>query len=274
VFGLFAPKCPVEEHEWEWILACLLWLDGEFPRDGMPTGAAPLVLPTIENFPEIADDYNKRAEQLFTRTKELAELGDWPTELVGYDNITNEQLINPHLLGENKWSDAAGPFQLVRDDAGGWFARISFDYGQLNHPPDFVATMAHELAHYLMSTAKRCPPGGWDLHELATDMTAVWMGFGIFMANNAKSFEGFTDHDRQGWKARTSGYLGEKALLTGMALCAALRGDDLAEPIPHLKPYLASDFKKVIRYVEQCDITAAMAAVDLDDFGVEAVSDN
>jgi hypothetical protein len=273
LFGLFAPKCPIPDYEWEWMLACLRWLEEEFPREGVAIGVSPLVLPNDENFPRISDDFDARAKQLFERTKELAELTDWPTELIGYENISNAQLISPHMMGEDKWSDAAGTFQLIPDATHGWIARISYDIGQLRDPSGFVATMAHELAHYLMSTAKRCPPGGWDLHELATDMTAIWMGFGIFLANNAKSFESFTDHDRQGWQARTNGYLNERAILTGMALCVSLRGDNPAEAIPHLKPYLVKGYKLAISFIEQTDITKAFRDTDLADFGVEEVSE-
>ena len=54
-----------------------------------------------------------------------------------------------------------------------------------------IATFAHELGHYLMSTAKTAPPGGWELHELHTDLTAVYLGFGLFLANSARSFGQF-----------------------------------------------------------------------------------
>jgi hypothetical protein len=175
------------------------------------------------------------------------------------------------MMAQHKWSDTAGTFQLVPDETHGWIARISYDVAQLHDPQGFIATIAHELAHYIMSTAKRCPPGGWDLHELATDMTAIWMGFGIFLANNAKSFEAFTDHDRQGWQARTSGYLNERAILTGMALCASLRGEDPAEAIPHLKPYLLKGYKLAINFIEQTDMATAFRNTDLADFGVEEV---
>jgi hypothetical protein len=271
LFGLFKPKCPLPLHEWEWVLACIKWLDEEFPQPDMSTGAAALVTPTPENFPEIPKDMQQRATRLFARTKELAGLNDWPTELIGYNNISNAQLISPNFLGAYKWSDAAGTFQLIKDTHNSWIARISYDYAQLNDPESFIATMAHELSHYLMSTAKRCPPGGWDLHELATDVMAVWLGFGIFLANNAKSFEGISNHDTQGWQVRTSGYLNERAILTVMALCLSLRGETTEEVTRHLKPYLVKGFKVAVQYIENNNVSKMLADIDLDEFGVEIV---
>jgi hypothetical protein len=273
LFGLIKPKRPIPEHEWEWLLAGLRWLEEEFPRDGEAVGAARLILPTEENYPQIPSNLEKRATALFGQTKRLAELEGWPTELVGYRNEDPLALINPALVGQHQWSDAAGTFQMIPDGSGGWFARISYDVELLRDPEGYIATMAHELAHYLLSAAKRCPPGGWDLHELATDLAAVWMGFGVFLANNAKMFEGYSDHDRSGWRAGTRGYLNERAILTATALCSSLRGDDVMMAAPHLKPYLKKGLKEVWRFVEGINVSAAMAEIDLDDFGVQEISD-
>lgn len=273
LFGLIKPKCPVPEHEWEWLLAGLRWLEEEFPRGGEAVGAAQLILPTPDYFPSVPADIEQRAIVLFERTKRLADLDGWPTELVAYQNENPLALISPALLGQHKWSDAAGTFQMLPDGDGGWFARISYEVDLLHDPEAYIATMAHELAHYLLSGAKRCPPGGWDLHELATDLAAVWMGFGVLLANDAKVFEGYSDHDRSGWRAGTRGYLNERAILTATALCSALRRDDVMVAAPHLKPYLRKGLKEVWQFVKGVDVEAAMAQIDLNDFGVEEIND-
>jgi hypothetical protein len=47
-----------------------------------------------------------------------------------------------------------------------------------------AATFAHELARYLVETFEEPAPGGAPLFDPAVDVTAVFMGFGLFMANS------------------------------------------------------------------------------------------
>lgn len=72
-----------------------------------------------------------------------------------------------------------------------------------------VATFAHELAHYLLGTIPVDPPGGPVAEEYATDVAAVFMGFGVFTANAVFSFEQFTDGTMIGWRSSQTGYLNE-----------------------------------------------------------------
>ena len=131
-----------------------------------------------------------------------------------------------------------------------------------------VATFAHELGHYLMSTAHTAPPGGWELHELHTDLAAVYLGFGIFLANSARSFSQYQSAGEMGWSSRTQGYLSEGALVTAIAIFQRLAGRDPMEAAPWLKDYLRSDLKKTAKALDRLhpDLAASVAAVDLNDF--------
>jgi hypothetical protein len=59
----------------------------------------------------------------------------------------------------------------------------------ISYPPEsiepisLVATFALELARYLIETFEEPPPGGAALLEPAIEIAAVFMGFGLFMAN-------------------------------------------------------------------------------------------
>jgi hypothetical protein len=271
MFSLFKPKCPLDLEEWQWMLAGLKWLESEFPRSNNSIAAGQLVLPLEENFPEYSASA-EYAQAAFDRVKELARLADWPTILLMQEDDQSRHIVNAAFAGEYKWTDALGTFSIVHDEQSKPIAQITYHPRQLLNPEAFVATMAHELGHYLMSTSTTCPPGGWDLHELATDLTAVWMGFGIFMANSAKSFEGFSDHDRAGWQSQMSGYLNENTLLAAMAVCETLQGNDPLKARPYLKPYLQSDLKRIAKYIQSADIRAELEQIDLADYGIEKVS--
>jgi hypothetical protein len=131
-----------------------------------------------------------------------------------------------------------------------------------------IATFAHELGHYVMSTATTAPPGGWELHELHTDIAAVWLGFGLFLANSARSFSQFQSAGEMGWSSRTQGYLSEPALVTATAIAERLAGRDPIGAEPFLKPYLQSDLRKASKALARLhpDMAAAVDAVDLSEF--------
>ena len=270
LFGLFKPKNPLPPYEWEWLLASLKWLEQEFPKDGGQSGVGPIVLPTHHNFPESQSKGEAYAEELFATVKALADMTDWPTVLSPQYSVKPTEIINPAVLGAHGWNDAAGTFSLTTDQDGQTVAQITYNVEQLSNSESFVATMAHELAHYLICYAKTCPPGGWDASELTTDVAAVWMGFGVFQANSAKTFEGTAE----GWQAQTQGYLGETMLVTALAVCLAISGQDSTKVVPYLKPHLGKLLKKAVLYLSEHDFRAEMAEIDLAEFGVEPVAES
>ncbi len=271
MFGLFKAKCPLHQDEWQWMLAGIKWLESEFPHDNNHVSAGLLVLPLEQNFPAYSASH-EYAEQAFTRVKELADMSDWPTILQMQEDDDKRHIASSAFSGQYQWTDALGTFSIIQDEQSNPVAQITYHPRQLENPEAFVATMAHELGHYLMSASATCPPGGWELHELATDLTAVWMGFGIFMANSAKSFEGFSDHDRAGRQSQMSGYLNENILLSAMVICETLRGKDPLAAMPYLKPYLKSDLKRIVKYTQTIDVRGALEQIDLADYGIEKIA--
>jgi hypothetical protein len=119
-----------------------------------------------------------------------------------------------------------------------------------------------------MATARSAPPGGWSLHELHTDLVAVGLGFGIFLANSARNFSQFQDAVEMGWSSRTQGYLSEGALVTGLVIFQRLGGRDPAEARSYLKSYLQTDLKNASRALQKMlpEMAAAVAATDLEQF--------
>lgn len=146
---------------------------------------------------------------------------------------------------------------------------ITYNPGLADDPTAMIATLAHELGHYLISTAETDSPGGWALHELHTDLTAVWLGFGLFLANSARSFSQFQSAGEAGWSHRTQGYLSEGALVIALVVTERLRGRDALVVAPRLKGYLQKDLGRVRKALGRRfpDMAAAVEAVDLGDYG-------
>jgi hypothetical protein len=119
----------------------------------------------------------------------------------------------------------------------------------LTEPDALAATFAHELSHYVLSSMEMSP-GGEEMHEHATDCTAVFLGFGIFLANSARQFSQFQEGLMGGWSSSSSGYLSERSLVTATALFVRTFGHDPDIAERSLKPYLAKDFRKAIKHID------------------------
>lgn len=263
MLSLFRPRLPIDEDELEFQLATFKWLEREF-------GLAPaeLVLPNSEFFPPSRAKGEARIADLFRHVKRAAGMEDWPCELRAGAGERPAHVGTGLLLRHEGASPPAGTFQVAGDD-GRPIVVITYNPALADDPTALIATFAHELAHYLMSTAESDPPGGWELHELHTDLAAVRLGFGLFLANSARSFAQFQSAGEMGWSARTQGYLSEGALVTALALVERLAGRDPLAAAACLKDYLAKDLRRAAAALQRRHphIHAAMAAVDLAEYG-------
>ena len=267
LMGLFGPKRPLSIDEWEWQLAGFRWLLDEFGgveahRSGM------LATPDGDCFPDSKRTGDARAAELLGQVMAIAGIGDWPVRLVMVDGERRLAQVSDTLALAHEGRLAAGTFQMVDDGGGRLIAEIVASRAQLDDEAGLVATLGHETAHYWMTPSLRAAPGGADCEELLTDLTAVWLGFGIFLGNSARygqhqSGEAGGQWYVSGWQ----GYLSERALMTALAISETLAGRDPMAAAPYLKPHLARDLKDAARYVAQRDILADVMAVDLADYG-------
>lgn len=244
MFSLLGPKLPIDVDELEWQFATFKWLAAEFGGSG-----------------------EGRIEALFASVKAAAGLSDWPCELRTGAGDRPAHVGTGLLLRHEGATPPCGTF-TIDDGEGGQKVVITYNPSLADDTGALIATFAHELGHYLMSSARTAPPGGWELHELHTDLTAVYLGFGIFLANSARSFGQFQSAGEMGWSSRTQGYLSEGALVTATAIFQRLAGRDPMEAGPWLKGYLQTDLKKATKALHRLhpDIAVSVAAVDLADF--------
>jgi len=261
MFGLGKPRFPVDADEVEWLVACLAWLTREFAAAG-PLETRPMILPDDHFYPPSRATGHARAVELFERTKAHAGMRDWPCDLRAGDADRERSVALGHALRHHQ-SAPLGTFGYAD---GRYY--ITYNPTSLVQPQTLVATFAHELSHYLLHTAKTPPPGGSALAEHATDMGAVYLGFGIFMANSAKNFSQFQSGGEQGWEMRGAGYLSENALVTALAMMARLTTADAAAVERELKPYLRGLFRKTLAATDRAypDLPSALEAVDLSEW--------
>lgn len=228
-----------DEERVQWHFAVWEWLLSNF--GGMAAlERRPLITPTANYFPHRQENSHAYAEQVFDSVKGLMDIADWPCSLEPLaDETPGTDLIQRHML-EGQWSThgAAGTFQW--SDEG---VVIRYAPRKLGDSTGTVATMVHELCHYLLATARSDPPGGWTDHELHTDIACSFMGFGIFQCNSAFAFRQWTDGQQSGWQSSTQGYLSESEHAYALALFCILTDSKPDEVLPFLKTNPKAYFK-------------------------------
>ena len=249
--GFFSPKAPIDSDEFEWLLACFCWLREQLNQR---TGASDIPGHFQPDEPSLRQA--RTASEMFAAVKELAGLANWHCELE--QGEARRDRVVTDLAGTWSERSALGTFSVE-----GNVPIIRYEPGLLRSPDALVATFAHELAHLLVHSLGT-PPGGEELEEHATDCTAVYLGFGVFLANSARQFEQFQDLGMHGWRSRTSGYLSEAALATATAIQLRLFSHPVEATRQALKPHLAKDLSKALKFVDSRypELPATLGSLD------------
>lgn len=237
--GLFGPRYMLDEGTTDWIFDTFAWALESFGTDVFYQHTD-LVLPNDDFFPDPVDQMDDIAEGLFTAVRKQAGMEEWPCRLVAQEEDADPH-VGPALLIQGTPGGPAGTFSM----SGGKNPTVEITYNpsQLSRPEALIATFAHELAHYLVHSVKTLPPGGEEFEEHATDLVAVFMGFGVFLSNSAFSFSQYTDVDVQGWETYAQGYLSESELTYCLAVFMHLKNIDRAG----VEPYLDRNLRKVLK---------------------------
>lgn len=238
----FRPRSILEPAEEEWQLETWKWLLEE--KGGIDDlKRAPLVLPTREFFPPTDLTGHARAEHIFEAVKQIAGMSEWPCRLVPQHDH-GELTVNPITALKVIRGAPAGTYR--RD---GNAAEITYSPRLVNDPWALVATLAHELSHYFLENYRAMPPGGPYKMEPTTDLGVAYLGFGLFAANTAFRFTQHQDFQSQGWQYQRLGYLKEREWVFALAVFLSLRGIGAESATPYLKPHMASQLKRMMRYL-------------------------
>lgn len=85
------------------------------------------------------------------------------------------------------------------------------------------------------------------------DLTAVYLGFGVFLANSRFDFSVLRDGQMEGWRMSHSGYLPEADLIFALALFIKGHDLDAAPARACLKPHLAKMLGRALRDIHDDD---------------------
>jgi hypothetical protein len=151
------------------------------------------------------------------------------------------QMLDPSLgFAAGTWAGAEEPWQkgTVRIEKGGTY-----------RPADLVGVMAHELAHQRLLGEARIEPGAFD-NELLTDLTAVYHGFGVFLANNPRKSVGELSY-WPGTRLHKPEYLSEPMAGYAMAHIAWFRDEERPVWANALRWAPRAVFKQGLRFLQK-----------------------
>lgn len=225
---------------WSWLLRNSGGMDAHLDT--------PLVLPTVDFYPATTLEGHERGKHIFDLTAQHAGMSDWPVELYQHEPEPEEM---PMIGVVQNSGGAAGTYS---NDGHGNI--ITYDPEQLDDPLALIATFAHELGHYLNGKFDEPPPGGAELMEPATDVTAAFLGFGVFGLCTSFRHNQWQDPELAGWSTSTLGYISESEWALNLAIFCGLRKMDIKSLKPFLKVYLFSELKKATKYLEKNGIVA------------------
>jgi hypothetical protein len=230
------PKLPITHEDKLWVDDSIAWVKTQV----LPARHVQIktVRPTTAFFDKKLNGTEEDAYFLFEKIKVLMDI---ETDDIVLEFFTDGRIDNPDgsvlstnadLKGRSK--SAAGYYTQDSEEI-----KILIETQQLKNPTSLIATIAHELAHFILLGENRIDPED-EMGEYLTDLLAVFYGFGIFMGNSKFHF----NSNNMGWSIGGQGYLPEQVIAYATASLALERGEDL-------------EFKKffntsMLKYFEQC----------------------
>ena len=142
---------------------------------------------------------------------------------------------------------ACGRYKISQNDDGSYTETITYDRDLGDDPTQLIATFSHELGHALHNRSKEPLDIESELYEMFTDLTAIYLGYGIFTANTRFEFSQFQNAGTQGWQAQGAGYLPEADIIFGTALFMKIKNISQDVALEHLKPRLRKMLKKAFK---------------------------
>lgn len=243
MFGLFTPKPLLDETSSRWLFDAYAWALRHFDAE-LFFNHTRLILPTNEYFPGRADSAEAMAGLILDQVKAYAGTRHWPTRVV--DHTSGPIITPPRIAISGALRDPAGVIDHPAEDAH--HLLIPYNPQQINNPEGMIATFAHLLAHYLGQMGQQTPPGGMDFWPQATELLAIYLGFGIMFANSAFTFRGGCGSCYNPNASRDAS-LTELEATYALAIFAVLKELPVSAVTPHLKKHLRGFYKKAVKEI-------------------------
>jgi hypothetical protein len=234
-----------DPEEQEWLIGALAGLVAQRGEESLV--ARPLVQPTSKFFPDSWSFSEEGLDRVVRRLMQFAGLGHLGIVI---EVFTDEQW--EERTADSPRGNAAALFFGIK--AGScWFG---FNADSPADEEYMAGVMAHEVAHAYRLHHQIPEAETREEEELLTDVTAVYLGFGILAANNSHRYrsagwnDGWTSY--QSWSTNQAGYLTPQAFAFLLALQVQARGVQEKRLVTdHLEANQAACLKAALAAIEK-----------------------
>ncbi len=240
----FQPRPLIEQSGADWILATYEWALTYFDSEEFFCRSR-LVQPSNDFFPGSVDSVHAKAENVFQSTRKYAGLSHWSMQLQAPEQFQNNP--HPQLNLARIERNSAENLQALNAELPLYF---SYNLQQTRKPEDLSASFAHLMAQHLVVQSKVTPPGGPDFFVEATEILAIFMGFGVMFANSAYTFRGGCGSCSNA-QANRQAALSEDQVMYALALYCRLKGVQNKEATRFLKKHLRGSYKQALKQIEK-----------------------
>ena len=241
----FKPAQLLDETSINWMFDTFAWALRHFDADVFFNETI-LVTPSNEHFPGQESSAEGMAGLIFGRTKVYAGMQHWPFRLVDGHSVEEIMPVQPQIEGPIRGQ--AGVLASPIDDSLKMV--IPYYQDQLKDPEVVIANFAHNLAHYLGTTASEAPPGGEENWPHVTELLAVFMGFGLMMANSANTAKIRSCSSCSGPAIERENYLSQFDITYALAIFCTVKGISLNLASKNLKSSLRPFFRRAMKDVK------------------------
>jgi hypothetical protein len=244
VLGFLGKQYLVDAEAAGWLFDAFAWSLRHFGAEVFYRETR-LVVPSNEYFPGREDSLDGMARLIFEHVVGYAGMRHWPLRLADQAVCSIPPAAPIEIRGALRGSNGNAPPSL--DDA--CRLTVVYDPNLVRDPEALIASYAHALAHYLAQTAKETPPGGASYWPQATEVLAVFMGFGLMFANSAFNLQVRSCGSCGGPPVQRRSFLTQYESTYALAIFSVLKDVRNRDVLPHLKRSLRPFYRKCVKEI-------------------------
>jgi len=246
MLNFFRSKPLIDDASCEWMFDTFEWALTHFDQQEF-FQRSQLIQPTNDFFPGNIDSRHGMAETIFNHVVKYAGLSHWPLQLQALQSFSSQPpaLLDLSAIQRNSSGANTLPALIASQPLA-----MTYNPQQASKPGDLASSYAHHLAQHIVAQSQQLPPGGAEYFNASTEIVAIFMGFGVMMANSAYTFRGGCGSCYNA-QANRQASLSEDNVVFALALFCRLKGISTGDATRYLKGYLRRDFKQALKQIER-----------------------
>jgi hypothetical protein len=248
MLAIFNTKPLLPQESALWVYQCFAWALANFDRREF-LQRSQLIEPTNAFFPGRVDSVHAKAENIFARCQQYAGLSHWPFVLHPPEQFSQQQPVSLGLRGIERDSSAHSPLARQQPIDNTAVLALSYQPQQTLKPEDLSSSFAHLLAQHMVAQSQQLPPGGREYFVEATEVVAIFFGFGVMMVNSAYAFKGGCGSCYNA-SANRQASLSENEVVFALAVFCQLKNIPNRQATKYLKAHLRASYKRAVKQIE------------------------